>query len=321
MMTADDVKITQIPILNFWVWLKPRGLNYLLGIMTPKVIKTYYKFVETSVMERGQLEKEIPRSTLETSARKDMLHYLLHAKDPITGEPAYSAEELDAEANLLIVAGTGTTSVTLSAFFFYVSCNPRAYAILVKEIRTTFKSVDDIREGITLSSCEYLRACIHETMRMSPATPSELVREVLPGGYEVDGIPLREGTLVGTSTWALHHNEAYFSDAYTYHPERWIVNEADGVTAEDVDRARSAFFPFSAGPGTCLGKNLAMLELMTTIGRTLYRCDVRRLPGSTVGGGSPELGWGRRSKDRYVLKDAYVTFKDGPILQFKKAKV
>lgn len=313
-----SLKITQSPILDLWVWLKPRGLNSILEAITPKKIKGYYEFVEKSVVERTELEKELKNSNHE-NIRKDMFHYLFQCKDSNTGRPAYSADELDAEANLLIIAGSGTTSVMLSAFFFYVSCNSRVYDRVTKEIRTTFRSAKDIYGGTALSSCEYLRACINETMRMSPAGPSELVREVLSGGCTVDGIFLPKGTLIGTSGWALNYSEDYFPDAYTYRPERRIVDKANDFTVEAVTRSQSAFFPFGFGPGSCVGKNLALLELMTIIGRTLYHYDMRRLPGNTLGGGAPELGWGRRSKDRYLLEDAYIALRDGPIVQFKKA--
>jgi cytochrome P450 len=85
--------------------------------------------------------------------RRDMFHFLFQAKNPDTGEPAYSEKKLFSEANLLIIAGSDTTSINLCIFFFYVSRNKRAYDKLVKEIRSTFESADEIACGEKLSSC------------------------------------------------------------------------------------------------------------------------------------------------------------------------
>lgn len=53
---------------------------------------------------------------------------------------------------------------------------------------------------------------------------------------------------------------------------------------------RSNFHPFPAGPGTSVDKNPTISELMITVARTLNWLDVRRTPGSTVGGGASEPG-------------------------------
>ncbi|KAI9788795.1 MAG: hypothetical protein M1816_006576 [Peltula sp. TS41687] len=307
--------MTRSPLLDLFLWLKPKGLNSLLDAITPKDVKNYYRFVEQSVLKRRQLEEEGTKGT-----RQDMFHFLFQAKNPDTGESAYSEQELFAEANLLIVAGSDTTSVSLCGFFFYVSRNKRIYDKLVKEIRTTFDSAEEIVSGSKLSSCQYLRACLDEAMRLAPAGPSELSRTVLPGGQMIDGDFYPEGIVVGRSDWSSCRSDE-FGDPYVYRPERWIVNEEAGVTAEDVARTRNSVRPFIAGPTSCIGQNLAILELLTTTARTLYRLDMRAAPGSTLGEGAPELGWGRRDRNQYQVVDAYISLRQGPMLQFKRRSV
>ena len=54
----------------------------------------------------------------------------------------------------------------------------------------------------------------------------------------------------------VHLNEAYWKDAMEFKPSRW----------ENVGEDESkAFFPFSAGPRVCIGKNFALLEIKTLI--------------------------------------------------------
>jgi cytochrome P450 len=294
-----------------------------MAYLTPKNILEYFVFVNASVMKRTKEEEKLQGSASdEISNRKDMFHYLFNTKTPDTGLPAFSAEELTAEANLLLIAGTDTTANALSALWFYLTRNDRVYRKLAAEIRTAFESVDDIKGGAKLSSCQYLRACIDEALRMAPTgIVSEMSREVLPGGLDIDGSVFPEGVKIGTSSWAVMYHEQYFGDPYVYRPERWIVDEKNSVTADDVALSRSAFNPFSVGAGNCVGQKLAMLELQVVTARVLYRMDVQCSPGDNLGGGSPELGWGRRDKNQFQLEDAFVSLVNGPMVQFRKRVV
>lgn len=130
------------------------------------------------------------------------------------------------------------------------------------------------------------------------------------------------GTNVATDTYALHHNEQIFPDPFDFRPERWIEDENNKTTAADVARVESAFAPFSVGPRGCVGKNLAYLELMVTLGRVLYRMDMVRVnddeEGGKVGGGDPNGTWGRRRKGQFQLRDYFVAGKDGPWVRVKE---
>ncbi|KAF7587804.1 hypothetical protein BBP40_006685 [Aspergillus hancockii] len=310
------------PWLNILVWLKPRGLDWVFGVMTPTHIQFLYDFVKQSLGQRLRLEEARAAQRYEAGneGRGDMLHYLLSAKDPETGLPGYTLEALEAEALMLTIAGSDTTSVIMAGFFFYIVRTPRAYRRLVNEIRDSFASADEIRGGPKLTSCLYLRACVEEAMRITPAGPAELPRVVLPGGIMVDGAYISEGITVGVAHWSFYRNEESFPDPNVYRPERWIVDEESGITAEDVARARSSCFPFTAGTTSCAGKNFALLELYMVIARTLWLYDIRLLPGDRTGAGNKAKGWGKRNPNVLHVADSYISIRDGPMIQFKKRK-
>ncbi|KAF2681173.1 cytochrome P450 [Lentithecium fluviatile CBS 122367] len=252
-----------------------------------------------------------------SSSREDMLQFLLNAIDPETKQPAFSKRnELEAETRSLLLAGTDTSSLTITALFFYLSQYPRVLAKATAEVRSVFSSADEIVLGTALSSCKYLRACIDETLRMSHPAPSELPRQILAGGAEIDGHTYPARTEVGCAAWSMGRDESMYGDVNKYRPERWIPS-ADPDWEAEVRALKKSFHPFSMGRMNCTGQRLAVLELMLVSARTIWATDFRLAPGFSNGEGSPGMGWGQRLRGVYVYKDAYLTLKDGPVLQFK----
>ncbi|PFH55371.1 hypothetical protein XA68_18475 [Ophiocordyceps unilateralis] len=309
--------ICRSPFLKLLLWLKPRGLDRAVELISPPTVHKYDDFVCGSVADRLALQRK-QADKPEAERRQDMFYFLCDARDTETGLPAYNEDELRAECSVLITAGSGTTAVSLSGVFFYLTGDRRRYQKLVDEILTTFATADDIVYGPKLLGCRYLRACVDEGMRLTPAGASEHPREVLPGGIQIRGEYYPAGTTVGTVPWADSRNQDVYGDAHLFRPERWIVDEASGVSKEDVLRIKANFHPFLSGPCSCIGKSLALMEMYVTVARTLHRLDVRRRPGSTLGGGAPELGWGERDPTQLQLRDAFVSLRQGPEVQFRK---
>ncbi|KAF2724732.1 benzoate 4-monooxygenase cytochrome-like protein P450 [Polychaeton citri CBS 116435] len=250
------------------------------------------------------------------SDRQDFFYYLLRARDPETGK-GFSTAELWGESNLLIIAGSDTTSTALTAVFFYLTHNPQKLAKLTREIREAFDDVEEIKLGATLSGLSYLRACIDEAMRMSPSVGGILPRQVLPGGTSIDGHIIPEGTVVGVPHYAIHHNAEYYPSPFEFVPERWIAGSE--FSTEQVATAQSAFCPFSVGPRGCIGKGMAYAELTTSLARAVYMFDMQLAPGSHVGeGNTTALEEGRRRASEFQLKDTFTSAKDGPMIQFQQ---
>ncbi|KAL3952158.1 cytochrome P450-like protein [Purpureocillium lilacinum] len=271
---------------------------------------------------KGQLTERTKLG--EETDRRDFFYYLLKARDPETGQ-GFSTPELWGESNLLIIAGSDTTSTAMAATLFYLVRNARALERATKEIRGKFSDVEEIVHGPTLGSCSYLRACIDEAMRMSPSVGGILPREVLPGGITIEGQTLPPGTVVGTPHYTIHHNDDYYPTPYSYVPERWMAGEANPVTGratteDEVARAQSAFCPFSVGPRGCIGKGLAYVEMTTTLARTLYMYDLRKAVGVVdPGEGRPDLEWGRHRVEEFQLVDTFTSAKKGPMIEFRAA--
>ena len=222
--------------------------------------------------------------------------------------------------------GSDTTATAISATLFYLIHNSDSLKKLQQEIRPLFKEVEEIRGGAMLNSCIWLRACIEEAMRMSPGVPGLLPRQVLRGGVEIGGQWFPEGIDLGVPHYAIHHNEDHYPDSFTYRPERWIADTGTGEQDENrqqqVAAAKSAFCPFSIGPRGCVGKSLAMKELMVTIARVIWLYDIRFAPGKELHGtGGERKGFGRHRSGEYQLRDMFVAKTEGPTLQFRRRRV
>lgn len=271
-----------------------------------------------------------------SSLRRDFLSGLVAAEDKKTGWHPTSAD-LDAESLNMINAGADPYSSVLAASLFYLVHNEHALQKATAEVRymysltqrdiymltnnsAAFSSPDEIRNGTQLNSCDYMYACIEETLRRTAGVPSHLPRVVLPGGIQVDGQHLPEGTMVGVSAYALHHTPEYFPDPWVFKPERWI--ESDIVSKKSIVHSRKAFTPFGTGVRQCAGKNLAYLQMKLTLAHLLWKFDMRLAPDEPGRGcGGPELEEGRHRRDEFQMIDALGFGRDGPMVEFKNAKL
>jgi len=260
------------------------------------------------------------RMAVNPLKQNDIFSFLLEATDPET-QQRLSMREIGSESTTFVIAGSDTSSTALAATFFYLMHNPDCYNKAAAEVRVAFSSYEDIRLGPLQQSCKYLRACIDESMRMSPPASTALWREVVNEGTTVDGNFLPGGCDVGTCIYSIHHNAAYFPEPFAYRPERWLGLESKvGDGESSVALAQSAFNPFSIGPRGCVGKGLAISELMLTMATMLARFDMKLVEGPEArrGGGQRNAEFGRHREGEYQMYDHITAAKDGPMVQFRE---
>lgn len=206
---------------------------------------------------------------------------------------------------------------TLAATFHYLLHNPHTLQTLTNEIRTTFPTRDDITMGPKMQSCTYLRACLDETMRMTPAVGGLLPREILPGGLAIPALDLTlpAGIDVGVPIYAIHHHADYLVDPFTFDPARWL----DKTHAQDRDALHAVFNPFSVGHRACLGKPLVYMELSVAVARVLWEFDLRLAGDQKVSGFvRKDVGRGYRREGEYQLLDWFMSRNEGPHVEFRR---
>ncbi|KAI1338388.1 cytochrome P450 [Xylariaceae sp. FL0016] len=160
--------------------------------------------------------------------------------------------EVAYEAAGFIVAGSGTTAVTLTYLCWAVMSHPEVQRKLEAE-------VGGLPEGFTESdirSLPYLHACIEEALRLFGAAPGALPRSVPKGGATLAGFFIPEGTTVSTQAYSLHRDPNLYPEPEKFKPERFMSAEGEFEAP-----AKGTTMPFGGGTRTCLGIHLAKLEL------------------------------------------------------------
>ncbi|KAK5175611.1 uncharacterized protein LTR77_000750 [Saxophila tyrrhenica] len=304
---------------NYTVAAMPELLHYKLERWLPPFRGLYQDRAKYLAFGKKQVMARLKDQAdgVTEAGRKDIFSFLLSAKDPETGE-GFPMPEIMMEGNTLIVAGSDTSSTTLAATLYYLTSNLQTLHRLQKEIRDTFSSPDHIRHGPQLQSCTYLRACIDESMRMTPAVPGLLPRVVLPGGLQIPalGLDLPAGINVGCCIYALHHHEDYVVDSFTYDPSRWLKGEGH---KQDKEALQAVFNPFSIGNRSCLGKPLVYMELGVAIARLVWEFDLRLAGEQFVDAGiRREVEEGRRRREEYQVQDWFLSNNFGPWVEFRK---
>jgi cytochrome P450 len=179
--------------------------------------------------------------------------------------------QLAAHANALIIAGSETTGTVLSGLFYYTLCDPRIYSKLKTEIRSAFTSVDQITSRAA-TDMRYLTAVINEAFRIYPPIPIGMPR-VASTDQSVSGHLVPAGTTVSVHMWSVTHNPANFREPFRFMPERWLDNsQADVLEASQ---------PFLVGTRSCMGRNMAWIELRILITKLVWLFDFELIPGQS----------------------------------------
>lgn len=171
-----------------------------------------------------------------------------------------SFPETTVQSEAILFAGGDSTAVMLATTLFHLTQNKEARTRLLHDIRAAPPTADDSRKP----DVPFLRACVKEGLRLGMANPTRLTR-VVPRGTNltIDGVSIPAGAVVGCAAYVLHHDPAIFPDPFLFRPERWIDDEMNcGLYRPHMERSLIAF---GAGLRACLGKNLAMQQLLETV--------------------------------------------------------
>ncbi|KAK9446168.1 benzoate 4-monooxygenase cytochrome P450 [Metarhizium brunneum] len=212
----------------------------------------------------------------DTHPRHDFMTFMLRNRGEDQG---VTDHELASNSDIVISAGSETTSTALTGITFFLCSNPDAMARCAKEVREAFNSDDEITFKAT-AELPFMLACIEETLRMYPPVPTSLIRRTLPGRPTlIAGELIPENTIVGVHHLATYRSERNFFDAKAFRPERWLAETRNDPKSPFKDDRLDAVRPFSYGPRNCIGRNLAYHEMRLILAKLLWHFDLKLKPG------------------------------------------
>jgi cytochrome P450 len=203
------------------------------------------------------------------SDRRDLLQRFLEFKDQDGN--GISPEDLEIESVTPVVAGSDTSATAMRAAILYIFTNFDVYHKLMAEIDEADNAgkLSTPSKYNEIKDLPYLTAVIREVLRIYPPIGTPFPRLVPAEGMNVENHHLPAGTEIGISMWCISRNEAvYGPDAAVFRPERWLESEEKNRYYDKVDTV------FGAGYNTCIGKNLAILEVHKTVVELLRNFEI-----------------------------------------------
>ncbi|KAF2087465.1 cytochrome P450 monooxygenase [Saccharata proteae CBS 121410] len=180
---------------------------------------------------------------------------------------------LQGDARLIIVAGSDTTSSTITHVFHYLARDPELILRLREEI-TPKVSADGHIVHREIQDLPYLNGVINEGLRLHPPVPTALPRITPPEGITIDGTHIPGNMTVICPAYAIARDEATYGRAEEFLPERWSEQP-------ELVKNKTAFAPFSTGTYGCIGRPLALMELRLVIAKLVIAYDITFAPGET----------------------------------------
>ena len=213
------------------------------------------------------------RRMQEQPQRRAQPANLLEAMIAAADQEGSGVNDRDVAGNVstMLLAGEDSTAHTIAWTLYLLQRNPAALRRAQDEVRRLAPSA----EGFSIEqmdALDYLGACANEAMRLKPVAPFlplEALRDSVVGDVRVPA---------GGLVWCVmrHHSvaDSHVANAAAFEPQRWLA--ADGASGEDgvgaIDKRLS--MPFGAGPRTCPGRYLALLEIKIALAMLLARFEL-----------------------------------------------
>jgi cytochrome P450 len=213
-------------------------------------------------LEHG-IEREVRMRRAEPGvAHDDFLSTLLRASAPM------SDQQVREEAIANVTTGNAVTVSGLLWTFYLLAQHANVEARLHAELDTIL--ADRLPGVEDLPKLQYTRMVIAESMRLYP--PAWTIGRRVIQDYALAGVHMPAGSLVLVSPYVMHRDRRYFAEPLRFDPKRWTPEAT-------ASRPEFSYFPFSAGPRSCLGEHLAWMEMQLIVAAIAQRWRLRLEPG------------------------------------------
>ena len=149
----------------------------------------------------------------------------------------------------LILAGFDSTGSGLFSTIYLLASNPEKLFKVREEVQTAFPDSQPNSRDL-LNTLPYTYAVVNEALRLFPPVwflGREATRETTFQGYSI-----AKGDFILASPYLIQRNPLHWKNPAEFIPERFL----------EKDAPNSAYIPFGVGPRQCVGKWMALYEII-----------------------------------------------------------
>jgi cytochrome P450 len=203
------------------------------------------------------------RQRKQQAQRDDFLGQLL-TDGVLEGNPFTEQELLD-QTKTMLVAGHDSVAHSIVFALYFLSTHPTWQDRVRAEGQCLASNQSLTEVAATMKQTE---AVALETLRLMPAIWSNERRAMVDD--EIDGWPIPRGSTVVLSPYIVHRHPKFWEQPSDFIPERFL-------SAQPLSH-RYSYFPFGGGQRTCIGNNLAIVQLKVALGTLLNQFRIELAP-------------------------------------------
>ncbi|KAF8270646.1 cytochrome P450 [Lactarius quietus] len=227
------------------------------------------------------LEQDDDATVKQVGVGKDIFALLMRASATESEDGRLSEEVLLAQMTNLVIAGTDTTSSSLSRIVHLLALHPDIQDKLRKELKEAREDHEELTHD-QLVSLPLLEAVCRETLRVYPPGPgvmrtaqSDVILPLSSPIHDVDGRELHEifiprNTNVYVQINNLNRDPSIWgTDAAEWKPERWLEPLPESVANANIQSLYANTMTFIGGPRSCIGFKFVLLEMKVALSQII----------------------------------------------------
>ena len=199
----------------FFAWLRDANIGNMVAYSMPNLyaVLKYIPIpqVQNMFIAHDKLLARGDEAIVNSRANSNMKNVFASVLAQDEKDGGLTEDDIRAEVGSFIVAGSETTSNTLTYAIWAVLSDPALQRALEEEVAGVPEPLSDSK----LERLEILNAVLQEALRLYMAVPGPQPRVVPRGGSEMGGHFFPEGTILTTQAYTLHRDASAFT-----HPDR-----------------------------------------------------------------------------------------------------
>jgi cytochrome P450 len=208
--------------------------------------------VRKHINETKSYIEELVEQRKKEEGHLDLLSLLLQSNEH--GATKLSPQEIISDAFIFLFAGHETSATSSGHLLYEIAKHPEVQKKLQEEVDRVLHGRNATYDDV--ANMPYLMNCIKEALRLH--SPVNSIPKIAKKNDEICGYQIPKGALFFVNFYIVHWNNANWSDAMSFKPERF---------SEKYDPL--AFLSFSYGTRKCVGFNFSLVETAAIIAKLI----------------------------------------------------